>query len=99
LYGEHEQYRYSWAKAATAAFYLARAAQRFSNLRSGYEVVLPDLERAYAIARDWTSASFESSRCRARPGKLRDQGGEHANWAAVSRVLLESYRNLHTSVN
>jgi hypothetical protein len=142
----HEQYRYPWSKATTAAFYLARAAQRFSNLRNGYEVVLLDLERAYAIARDWTSASFDPAAVaraelawwvarrvpgqdsaesvgaliadeyallfdvprervatagllRARAGKLRDQGGDRADWAAVSTLLLESYRNLHISVN
>lgn len=55
----HEQYRYPWATSARASFYLARAAATFGNARGNYEVVLPDLERAYAIARDWSGARFD----------------------------------------
>src|SRR5687767_7857583 len=55
----HEQYRYPWAKATIAGFYLARAASTFAKIRSDYEQVLPDLERAYTIARDWTRAGFD----------------------------------------
>jgi hypothetical protein len=54
-----EQYGYSWATATREAFYLARAAATFGNARADYEVVLPDLEAAYTIARDWTSASYQ----------------------------------------
>jgi hypothetical protein len=54
-----EQYNYSWATATREAFYLARAAATFGNARSNYEVVLPDLETAYTIARDWTSAAYQ----------------------------------------
>ena len=32
-----EQYRYTWAKAATNGFYLARPAARFAGMESGYE--------------------------------------------------------------
>jgi hypothetical protein len=55
----HEQYRYSWATAAVEAFHLARAAATFGDLRGGYEVVLPDLEAAYATAKAWTHAGFD----------------------------------------
>jgi hypothetical protein len=54
-----EQYRYSWATASIEAFHLARAAATFADLTSGYDVVLPDLEAAYAKAREWTDASFD----------------------------------------
>lgn len=54
-----EQYRYSWLTATREAFYLARAAAAFGNARSGYEAVLPDLEAAYGIARDWLDADFD----------------------------------------
>ncbi len=54
----HEQNRYSWGRAIQASFYLARAASQFSELRSEYEQVLPDLERAYTIERDWLGAGF-----------------------------------------
>lgn len=141
----HEQYRYSWSKAVTAAFYLARAARTFGDARSGYERVLPDLERAYRIAKDWMHAGFDPAAVaraelawwvarrvpgqnsaeqvgaliadeyallyevprdrvmgaavlRAEAGKLRDDGGEHADWTAVSQLLLRSYRDLHAAV-
>ena len=55
----HEQYRYSWATAAIEGFHLARAAATFGDLKSGYDVVLPDLEAAYAKARSWTGAAFD----------------------------------------
>jgi hypothetical protein len=54
-----EQHHYSWAVAATEAFHLARAAATFGDLKGGYDVVLPDLEAAYATARSWTSAGFD----------------------------------------
>jgi hypothetical protein len=55
----HEQYHYSWATAAREAFHLARAAATFGDLRGNYEVVLPDLEAAYATARAWLHAGFD----------------------------------------
>jgi hypothetical protein len=141
----HEQNRYPWSKSVRAGFYLARAASRFAELRSDYESVLPDLERAYTIERDWMNASFDPSKVaraelawwvarrvqgqnsaehigeliadenamlygvprdrvleasvlRARAGSLRDEGREHADWAAVSSLLHQSYRALHTAV-
>jgi hypothetical protein len=54
-----EQYRYTWTRAVRAAFHLARAAATFGDATGGYERVLPDLERAYAIARDWTGARYD----------------------------------------
>jgi hypothetical protein len=107
--------------------------------------VLPDLEHAYAIERDWLRASFnpakvaraelawwvarrtdgqnspenvggliadenamlygvprdrvlDASVFRARAGRLRDEGGEHADWATVSSLLHQSYRALHAAV-
>jgi hypothetical protein len=55
----HEQYRYSWATATVEGFHLARAASRFGDLRDHYEVVLPDLEAAYAKVRSWSGAAFD----------------------------------------
>ena len=54
-----EQYHYSWATATVEGFHLARAAATFGDLRAGYDVVLPDLEKAYAKARSWTLAEFD----------------------------------------
>jgi hypothetical protein len=141
----HEQYKYTWARASQVGYHLARAASTFARIRDNYDQVLPDLERAYAIAKDWTRASFdpaavaraelawwvarrvpgqdspeqvggliadlnallygvprervlEASVLRARAGRLRDEGGERANWAEVGRLLKESYRALHAAV-
>jgi hypothetical protein len=141
----HEQNRYSWGRSIQAGFYLARAASRFAALRSDYEQVLPDLERAYTIEREWLGAGFdpaavaraelawwvarrvpgqdsaenvgaliaaenallyevpfervrEASVLRARAGRLRDEGGDHADWPEVSRLLQQSYRALHAAV-
>ena len=55
----HEQYRYSWATAAREGFHLARAAATFGDLHGHYDVVLPDLEVAYAEARSWLGAGFD----------------------------------------
>ena len=55
----HEQYRYSWATATREAFHLARAAATFGDLKDHYEVVLPDLESAYATSRSWLGAGFD----------------------------------------
>ena len=55
----HEQYHYPWATAALEGFHLARAAATFGDLHGGYDVVLPDLEAAYAKARSWTGADFD----------------------------------------
>ena len=54
-----EQYRYPWATAAIEAFHLARAAATFGDLHDNSDVVLPDLEAAYAKARSWTGAAFD----------------------------------------
>ncbi len=54
-----EQYRYTWAKAATAGFYLARPAAQFAGMKQNYDLVLPDLARAFTIARDWTGAGYD----------------------------------------
>jgi hypothetical protein len=56
----HEQYHYSWATAAVEGFHLARAASTFAELKDHYEVVLPDLEAAYAKVRAWTGATFDA---------------------------------------
>ncbi len=141
----HEQNRYPWSKATVAGFHLARAAATFGDAKGDYERVLPDLERAYEIEKDWVHAGFdptavaraelawwvarrmpgqnsaeqvgrliaeenallfevpveqvlEASTLRARAGKLRDEGGEHADWTTVAQLLTESYRKLHAAV-
>jgi hypothetical protein len=48
-----EQERYTWFRAAQAGFYSARALMTFDGVHSHYEQVLPDLEDAATIERDW----------------------------------------------
>lgn len=55
----HEQNHYSWATATREGFHLARAAATFGDARAHYEIVLPDLENAYGIAKNWLHAGFD----------------------------------------
>jgi hypothetical protein len=57
----HEQYHYSWATASLEGFHLARAAATFADRTDHDEVVLPDLEAAYAKVRAWTGATFDAA--------------------------------------
>ena len=54
-----ETYRCPRSTAARIAFHFARAASTFANIRTSYEQVLPDLEDAYRIARDWSGLTYE----------------------------------------
>jgi hypothetical protein len=42
---------------------------------------------------------LEASVLRARAGRLRDDGGENADWAEVSRLLVQSFRALHAAIH
>jgi hypothetical protein len=58
-----EQYHYSWATAATEAFFFARACIKFRDFNGNYEdVVLPDLEHGYATAQLWLHAGYDPRR-------------------------------------
>jgi hypothetical protein len=136
-----EQYHYSWATATVEGLHLARAAATFGDLKGGYDVVLPDLEAAYAKAKSWTDAAYdpravaraelawwvarrvpgenspehvgdliaqeyallyettpavvaEAARLRAQAAALRDREARAPDWAQISRLLLQSYREL-----
>jgi len=41
---------------------------------------------------------LHASVLRARAGKLRDEGGDHADWTTVSTLLRQSYRELHSAL-
>jgi len=56
-----EQYHHSWAAASQTAFHLARAASTFGDATGEYEVVLPDLVRAYEMVKEHTGATFQPS--------------------------------------
>jgi hypothetical protein len=141
-----EQYHYSWATATIEGFHLARAAATFGDLKGGYEVVLPDLEAAYAKAKSWTDAAYdpravaraelawwvarrvpgenspehvgdliaqeyallyettpavvaEAAQLRAQAAALRDQQASAPDWSRISRLLLQSYRELASALS
>jgi hypothetical protein len=63
-------------------------------------------EQVGALMADLNAMLYDVSReqvlhasvLRARAGRLRDEGGEKADWAAVSDLLHESYRALARAV-
>ena len=140
-----EQYHYSWATATVEGFHLARAAATFGDLKGGYDVVLSDLEAAYAKAKSWTDAAYdpravaraelawwvarrvpgenspehvgdlianeyallyetapavvaEAAQLRAQAAALRDEQASAPDWTRISRLLLQSYRELATAL-
>jgi hypothetical protein len=90
-----EQYHFSWAKAVQTAFYFARAAADFAEMRGDYDRVLPDITRGYEIARDWTSADFDPARVAraelawwvARRTKG-ESSAEHVGWRIAEEYAL-----------
>jgi hypothetical protein len=54
-----EEHRYSWFRAAQSGFSLGRATNTFEGLKGRYERVLPDLEDAARIDKEWMGASFD----------------------------------------
>ena len=92
-----EQYRYSWATAAREAFHLARAAATFGDLQEHYEVVLPDLESAYATSKAWLGACFDPqavARAELAWWVARRIPGQNSA-AQVGRLMAEEYALLY----
>ena len=56
---ERELHGYTWFRAAQAAFYMGRATQDFVGIDRRYERVMPELEAAATIQRDWDKADFD----------------------------------------
>jgi len=54
-----EQNRYPWWKAGMVGFDLSRATSEFEEMRGRYERVLPDLEEAATIQKEWLNADFD----------------------------------------
>jgi hypothetical protein len=57
---QRELHRYSWFRAAQSSYYLARAVTQFTTMTNRFERVLPDLEEAAKIEKDYKGASFDS---------------------------------------
>jgi hypothetical protein len=56
-----ERNKYSWFRAGQAAYYLASATSQFRSAHNHYQLMLPDLQTANAIERDWMGATFDPS--------------------------------------
>jgi hypothetical protein len=54
-----EHNRYSWFRAAEAAYHLGRATTAFEDMTTRYERALPDLEAAAAVEKAWTNTSSD----------------------------------------
>src|SRR5499425_1858276 len=92
-----EQYHYSWATATVEGFHLARAAATFGDAKGGYDVVLPDLEAAYAKAKAWTGANFDANavaRAELAWWVARRQPGQNSP-EQVGRLIAEEYALLY----
>jgi hypothetical protein len=92
-----EQYHYSWARATTGAFHLARAAATFGDASSKYEAVLPDLESAYKATQAWFGAGFdprEVARAELAWWVARRMRG-HDDPTEVGRLIAEEYALLY----
>jgi hypothetical protein len=59
MFALREQNRYSWFRAAQAAYHLGRATTTFADMTTRYERALPDLEAAAGIEKDWTNTSSD----------------------------------------
>lgn len=55
-----EEQRYTWFRAADAGFHRTRAILSSRSARVHYDIVLPDLVRAYEIERDWRGVDFDA---------------------------------------
>jgi hypothetical protein len=140
-----EQYRYPWARAGQASYYLGRATVQFVDFRTRFERVLPDLEDAAAVEKSWRQARFDpkvvaraqlnwmatsrmptlnntedvaalmaeeyglrydldpgnfltAATYRAEAIKVRDESKVDPDWPTIKRLLVESYRSLHQSI-
>jgi hypothetical protein len=56
-----EEQRYTWFRAADAGFHRTRAILSSRSARVHYDIVLPDLVRAYEIEREWRGVEFDAT--------------------------------------
>ena len=95
----HEQYRFSWAGATVEGYHLAKAAATFADLTDHYDVVLPDLEAAYARISTWTGAEFDTrsvARAELAWWEARRMPGRNSP-EQVAQLIAEEYALLYES--
>ncbi len=80
---------------AELAWWIARRVPGEDSAEHVGALIADENALLYGVPRDRV---LEASTLRARAGKLRDEGGEHADWATVSDLLHQSYRALHAAV-
>ena len=80
---------------AELAWWIARRIPGQNSAEQVGALIADENALLYDVARDRV---LEASTLRARAGKLRDDGGEQADWATVGDLLHQSYRQLHAAV-
>lgn len=80
---------------AELAWWIARRVPGQDSAEHVGALIADENALLYGVPRDLV---LGASTLRARAGKLRDDGGEHADWATVSDLLHQSYRALHAAV-
>ena len=80
---------------AELAWWIARRVPGQNSAEQVGALIADENALLYDVQRDRV---LEASTLRARAGKLRDDGGERADWATVGDLLRQSYRALHAAV-
>ncbi len=80
---------------AELAWWIARRVPGQNSAEQVGALIADENALLYDVPRDRV---LEASTFRARAGKLRDDGGEHADWTTVGELLRQSYRALHAAV-
>jgi hypothetical protein len=80
---------------AELAWWIARRVEGQNSAEQVGALIADENALLYDVPRDRV---LQASTLRARAGKLRDDGGEQADWATVGDLLHQSYRQLHAAV-
>ena len=81
---------------AELAWWVARRIPGENSPENVGRLIADENALLYHVARERV---LEASILRARAGRLRDDGGEKADWAEVSRLLVDSFRALHAAIH
>jgi hypothetical protein len=80
---------------AELAWWVARRIEGQNSPENVGRLIADENAQIFSVPPDRVLAA---STLRARAGRLRDEGGERADWTTVSRLLHDSYRELHKAV-
>jgi hypothetical protein len=81
---------------AELAWWVARRTKGQDSPESVGGLIADENALLYHVPRE---RLLDASILRARAGKLRDEGGDHADWTEVSRLLVQSFRALYAAIH